>query len=168
MLLWGRPTALTALSGLLVAIAVPAAFPAPRPEPAAGRGRPRPVAAGWLALRLLGSLLPASVAVAVQLVRYGPVMTSVIVAVPLRTRSEAVAVLVADAVSLAPGCAVIHIDRENAVFYVHALVAASPAAADAVRAQADALQRRVILAVGQELVPPAPGWDRRPGPVRRP
>ncbi|MDT3445897.1 Na+/H+ antiporter subunit E [Pseudofrankia sp. BMG5.37] len=156
MLLWGRLSVLAALSGLLVAVAVPAAFPSPPPEAAPGRPPPRPAAPGWLAVRLLAGLLPASITVAAQVFRYGPAMPSVIVAVPLRTRSEVIAVLVADAVSLAPGSAVIQVDRENGVFYVHALVAPGPGAVETVRAHADALQRRVILALGHDLVPPRP------------
>ncbi|WP_007513786.1 MULTISPECIES: Na+/H+ antiporter subunit E [Pseudofrankia] len=174
MLLWGRLSVLAALSGLLVAVAVLATFPSPSPEDAdedqdgaaAGHRRPRPVAAGMLAARLLAGLLPASVTVAAQLVRYGPAMPSAIVAVPLRTRSEVVAAIVANAVSLAPGSAVIQVDRDNGIFYVHALVAPAPGAVETVRAHADALQRRVILALGHDLVPPGP--EPRPAPGPRP
>ncbi|ONH26557.1 Na+/H+ antiporter subunit E [Pseudofrankia asymbiotica] len=164
MLLWGRLSVLVALSGLLVAVAVPAAFPSPVPEAATGDRRIRPVAACWLAARLLAGLLPASITVAAQLVRYGPAMPSAIVAVPLRTRSEVAATVAAGAVSLAPGSAVIQVDRENGVFYVHALVAPGPDAVETVRARADAVARRVILALGHDLVPPGPhpAWSPRP------
>ncbi|MBL7518676.1 Na+/H+ antiporter subunit E, partial [Frankia sp. CNm7] len=172
MLLWARLSVLTAVGGLVVAIVVLAAFPSPPPEAAAGPGRPRPARACLVAARLLAELLPASVTIARQLFRHGRATPAAIVAVPLRTSSEVVAALIADAVSLGPGAAVIHVDRERGYFYVHALTPGGQADVDAVRARVDDLQRQVIRALGHEPVGRGPaGQDSAgqgpAGPERR-
>jgi multicomponent Na+:H+ antiporter subunit E len=158
MLLWGQLSALAAASGVLVAGAVLLFFPTPGPEPGGGApgGRARPVLLSAEAARLLAALVPASLVVAWQMIRCGPATRAAIIAVPLRTRSETVAVLVANAISLAPGIAVIHVDRDGGVFYVHALAGRGDVDVEKVRASVDALQRRVTRALGY----PGPGGRR--------
>jgi multicomponent Na+:H+ antiporter subunit E len=164
VLLWGRLSALTAVSGVLVATVVLTAFPSPGPEWAdddAARRRVRPALLAAVACRLLADLVPASLGVAFQMVRFGPATPSAVVAVPLRSPDEVVSALVANAISLAPGAAVIHVDREQGLFYVHALTTGGPAGVEKVRAHVDDLQCRVMLALGHDLPHDAPARRRR-------
>lgn len=158
MLLWGRPTPLAALSGLLVAAVVLAAFPL-RPVAPGARFRPLPALA--LLGHLVADLVPSAVAVAWQMIRYGPRTRSAIVAVPLGATSEVVSTLTANAVSLAPGAFVLEIDHEAGELYVYALAAGDEQAADRTRAAVLGLQRRVLAAFGATEDVPASGRRRR-------
>jgi multicomponent Na+:H+ antiporter subunit E len=154
VMLWGRLSVLTAVSGVVVAAAVLAAFPSPGPEwtdPAAGSRRVRPARVAALVCGLLAELVPASLGVAWQMIRFGPATPSAVLAVPLRSHDEVVSTLVANAISLAPGAAVIHVDRDQGLFYVHALTTGGPAALEELRAHVDDVQLRVMLALGHDL-----------------
>jgi len=111
-----------------------------------------------LVLRLVADLIPASVGVAGQMIRLGPATPSAIIAVPLRAGEEVAYTLVAGAISLAPGVAVIHVDRDQGVFYVHALTTGGEAGVEKVRRRVDDVQRRVLAALGAD---PAGGRPAR-------
>ncbi|WP_018500180.1 Na+/H+ antiporter subunit E [Parafrankia discariae] len=162
MLLWGRLTPLAALSGLLVAAVVLAAFPL-RPVDPGARFRPLPALA--LLGHLVADLVPSAVVVAWQMIRYGPRTRSAIVAVPLGATSEVVSTLTANAVSLAPGAFVLEIDHEAGELYVYVLAAGDEPAADRTRAAVLGLQRRVLAAFGAAEGGQPPG--RRRGRPRR-
>ncbi|MBL7495784.1 Na+/H+ antiporter subunit E [Frankia sp. CNm7] len=160
VLLWGRVNGLVALSGVAVAATVLAAFPL-RPLGAASRApRIRPPWALALGAYLIADLVPSSLKVATQMIRFGPATPSAIIAVPLRTRSEVVSTLVAHAVSLAPGSSVLEVDRDAGVFYVHMLTSGGPEAVESARARIDGLQRRVIRAFPDQ--PDRPAQPDRP------
>jgi len=171
VLMWGQLTRPTVVLGLLVAVAVLAAFPSPGPEPAdpgapsrlaatgAGRRRRwRPSKVVMLVLRLVADLIPASMGVAGQMIRLGPATPSAIISVPLRAGDEVAYTLVANAISLAPGVAVIHVDRDQGVFYVHALTTGGATGVEKVRGRVDDVQRRVLAALGAD---PAGGGPAR-------
>lgn len=156
MLLWGKLSLLAALGGVIVAAAVLAAFPF---RPLGAAPRVRPLRALGLIGYLIIDLVPSSIGVAIQMIKFGPATPSAIVAVPLRTRSEVVSTLVANAVSLAPGNSVLEVDHDAGMFYVHTL---NPP--EAARATADDLQRRVMAAFPDRTGEPAPaGGPAGPG-----
>lgn len=145
VLLWGSINATTLLGGVLVAALVTAAFPLP----VIGERLPvRPVRLLWLAGYLTGDLVVSGVEISWETLRHGPRATAGIVAVPLLTDSDWVATAVSNAVSLAPGTFVLHLDHQREVCYVYNLGMRGPADAERVRRQVLGMQRRVIAALG--------------------
>lgn len=118
--LWGELSIANLLGGLAVAGVIHLAFPHSGPRPA-GPVRPLP------ALRFLASfayqLVRATIAVAVEVLRLGTRIQEGIVAIQLRGVSDAVATVVANAISLTPGTLTleVEVDRDVAVLYVHCL-----------------------------------------------
>lgn len=142
--MWGVVSVKIVVGGVLVALLVTWAFPTPLLE----RLPFRP----WPVLRLtgfvLGDLVLSGFAVGWEILRYGPLARSGIVAVPMLTRSGRVATLIAGAVALSPGSFVLQLDQRRGVWYVYALGLAGPEDAWKVRRQVLVLQERVIAAFG--------------------
>ncbi|OAA28761.1 multisubunit sodium/proton antiporter, MrpE subunit [Frankia sp. EI5c] len=146
MMLWGRPTPLTAISGVVVAAAVLLLFPLRADADATGRFRPLPALA--LLGRLLVDLVPSALSVAKQMIVHGPRTRSAIIEVPLTVSSEVVATLTANAISLAPGAFVLEADHEAGTMYVYVLAAEDDRTRAAVRASVQDMQHRVLDVFG--------------------
>lgn len=145
--LWGEATPANLLGGAAVAAAVLRVFGRAGPRPA---GPVRPLAAlsfaGWFAVKLV----QATVQVAVEAARPRPRINEAVIALPLPQVSDAVATVVANAISLTPGTLTLEVesDRDAAVLYVHALQAPDP---DVTRRQLFDLARRARAAFGERM-----------------
>lgn len=81
----------------------------------------RPVHAARFAVYFLYKLVEASIVVARTVIAPRNRVRTGIIAVPLRGCSDAVATLVADAISLTPGTLTLEVRRDPLTLYVHAL-----------------------------------------------
>ncbi len=144
VMLWGTLDAGTVFFGVLVALIVITVFPVP---PISTNIVVRPLRVVQLVLYLAWDLLISTVRVAWQAIRYGPRAKAGIVAVRLRTDSDHLTAMVANAVSLAPGKFVMQIDRANRLCYVYVL-GISAADAESVRQDVLDLEVRVVRAIG--------------------
>jgi multicomponent Na+:H+ antiporter subunit E len=115
--LWSDVSAANVASGLAVACAIDLLFGSSR----AGTIVLRPIAAIRFGLHFVVKLVQASVVVAHTVVSPRHRVHSGIVAVPLRGCSDAVATLIADAISLTPGTLTLEVRRDPLTLYVHAL-----------------------------------------------
>lgn len=143
--LWGSVSPLVVVGGVLVAFALVAVFPMPTLPPA-----PRPSVVGCLRLLVyvVWDLVRSSLQVAWFAVRPGPVPPSAIIAVPLRSRSDAMIAAVAELLSLVPGTLVVDVDVPSGTLYLHALVTGDPErVGDDVREQARRMEDRVLAAL---------------------
>jgi multicomponent Na+:H+ antiporter subunit E len=115
--LWSDVSVANVLSGLLVAGAVVLAFDTGR----AGTVVVRPNHAARFALHFLYKVVEASVVVARTVITPKRRINTGIVAVPLHGCSDALATLIADAISLTPGTLTLEVRRDPLTLYVHAL-----------------------------------------------
>ena len=115
--LWSDVSFANVLSGLLVAGAMVLAFDTWRP----GRVVLRPIRAARFALHFLYNLVQASVVVARTVITPKRRINTGVVAVPLHGCSDALATLIADAISLTPGTLTFEVRRDPLTLYVHAL-----------------------------------------------
>lgn len=117
VLLWSDLTVGNVLGGVLVAGAVVATFRTRAP------GRPvlRPLRAARLGMWFAVALIRSTAVVARTVVQPRGRVHGGIVAVPLRTTSDALATVVASLVSLTPGTLSLELRRRPMVLYVHAL-----------------------------------------------
>jgi len=115
--LWSDLSIANALSGLLVAAAIVLLFDTWQ----VGTVVIRPVHATRFLLHFLFKLVQASFVVARTVVTPQQRIHTGIVAVPLGGCSDALATLVADAISLTPGTLTLEVRREPLTLYVHAL-----------------------------------------------
>jgi multicomponent Na+:H+ antiporter subunit E len=145
VLLWGTFTPLTVVGGLVVAVLVTLLFPMP-PTPDRLPVRPLRVAGlvGYLAYDLVVSTLE----VTWQTLRHGGRARGAIVEIPLHSRSDRVVTVMAAAVSLSPGTAVLQIDLERGCWFVYALGPRDAAGVERIRRRVLDLQRRVLAAFG--------------------
>src|SRR5690606_30365476 len=120
VLLWGTFDIGTFFFGLVVAVLVVVAFPTP-------------------VIRTNVVLRPVR--------RYGPNAEASIAAVRLRTDSDHSAAILANAISLAPGQFVMHLDRPSRLFYVYAL-GTTEGGVEQVRQDVLKLEKKVVRAVG--------------------
>lgn len=145
--LWGEVSPGNLVNGLLVAVAVLALFPLP--------GQQLGVRFHTLGLlRFVGvvllDLVQSSLRVARLVLRPGPPPRNAVIAVPLRTDSDALLVLVANAVSLSPGLNIVEIDRAASTLYVHALGAETPGDTAGFREHIQRLEELAVDALGSE------------------
>lgn len=128
--LWGDFRAGTLLAGAMVAIGVQLAFPALAPRPT---GRVNPIAAAKLGVVFAWMLITANLAVTRRVFSPRLALTPRVVRVLLPTSSDAVATVVANAVTLTPGTLTLDVARtpEGVLLAVHNLDAEDP---DTVRA----------------------------------
>ena len=145
MLLWGTWSWANLLSGLVVGVLVTAVAPLP---PVVGGLRVRPLPL----LRFLGHFLTDLVTSAAQVawaaLRPGGPRTGALVRVALRTDSDLLLTMTAEAVSLVPGTLVIDLDRAERTLSLHLLHARD--LDDVARQKADVLvlEDRLVRALG--------------------
>jgi multicomponent Na+:H+ antiporter subunit E len=146
VLLWGTFSPATLVGGVLVAVAVTALFPMP---PTSQRLPVRPLRVLGLVGYLAYDLVRSTVDVTWQVLRYGAGARGAIVDVPLYTASDNVVTLMANALSLSPGSAVLQIDARHGRWYVYVLGPRDAAGVDRARRRVLAMQRRVLSAFGR-------------------
>lgn len=115
--LWSHVSAANILSGLLVATVIVLVFDTWH----AGHLVVHPIRAVRFALYFLYKLMEASVVVARTVIAPRHGVHTGIVAIPLRSCSDAVVTLIADAISLTPGTLTLEVRRDPLTLYVHAL-----------------------------------------------
>jgi multicomponent Na+:H+ antiporter subunit E len=147
VLLWGTFTPLTIAGGVLVALLVTAVSGL---APPAERLPLRPLRLLGLVGYLLYDLVVSGAEVSWQVLRYGPRSCGAIMEVPLVSGSERVVVLLASALSLAPGAMAMEIDRESGVWYVYSLGPRDEADVRKAWLRAMDMQRRVLAAFGSD------------------
>jgi multicomponent Na+:H+ antiporter subunit E len=145
VLLWGTFSAASIVGGVLVGVAVTAAFCTPRP---ADRLPVRPLRLLGLGLYLLYDLVVTGIEVTWLTVRDGRRVRGVVLAVPLLARSERVIAVVANAFSLSPGTIGLQLDLGRDLWFVYVLGPRDRAGAERARRGALAMQRRVLAALG--------------------
>jgi multicomponent Na+:H+ antiporter subunit E len=158
--LWGSVTFANVIGGLVVAVVVLTAAPLARP--ARGELEIHPWHVLKFTLYFLWALLSASVVVAITIIRPRSEVTAGIIAVPLRTHSDALTTLIANAISLTPGTLTIESHSDPTTLYVHVLHVAK---LDKVRRDIAQLAKLAIAAFGSREdagagphhVAPAPG-----------
>ncbi|MCW2636361.1 MAG: mnhE [Blastococcus sp.] len=155
-LLWGTWSWANLLSGIALALVVTVVLPLP---PVVGAARVHP--GGFLAFLgvFVVDLVTSGAQVAWQTLRPG-VPRSAIIRVQLRTDSDLLLTVVAEALSLVPGSLVIDMDRERLLLAVHVLHVHDLADVERQRASVLALEARVVRAFGSadEIA----ALDRRP------
>ena len=145
VLLWGTFTPLSIVGGLVVAVAVLAAFRFPPPGPYLPV---RPVRLLGLACYLAYDMVVSGAGVSWQVLRYGRGARGAVFAMPLLTESDRVATVVANALSLSPGAMVLQIDHERGLWFVYSLGPRDRADVERSRRRAMDMQRRVVAALG--------------------
>ena len=115
--LWSDISVANVLSGLLVAALIAALFDTWH----RGQVIIRPVAAVKFTVYFAYLLAASSLAVARTVLTPRGRIRTAIVAVPLQGCSDAVATLIADAITLTPGTLTLEVRREPLTLYVHAL-----------------------------------------------
>ncbi len=143
--LWSDVSAANVLSGLLVAAVIVVAFDTWR----AGTVVVRPVHAARFALHFLYNLVEAGLVVARTVIAPRDRINTGIVAVPLHGCSDALATLVADAISLTPGTLTFEVRRDPLTLYVHALDVRD---VEQVRAEVRRLELLAVKAFGSPAV----------------
>ena len=159
VLLWGTFSALSIVGGVLVAVAVLAAFRFPPPAPVLPIRPLRLLALiGYLAYDTVVS----GAGVSWQTLRYGRDARGAVFAVPLLSDSDRVVTVIANALSLSPGAMALQIDHEHDLWFVYALGPRDRAGVERARRAALEMQRRVIAALGtpEELAAAEAGLAR--------
>jgi multicomponent Na+:H+ antiporter subunit E len=118
ILLWGTWSWANVISGVAMALVVTVLLPLPH---VVGGTRVRPLAALHFLGRFVVDLVVSGAQVAWLTVRPGGAGRSAIVRVQLRTDSDLMLTMVAEAVSLVPGSLVLDLDREERLITVHLL-----------------------------------------------
>lgn len=145
MLLWGTVSAISLISGILVALAVTRLFYLP-PVELSGRFNPF-----WFVVflaRFFVALVAASVDVAFQAIRPRGLRRNAVIAVDLVTVSDFITTLTAITVSLIPGSLVVEVDRDRSILYLHAINVEDDAAVEKVRATVLGVERSLVRALG--------------------
>ncbi|GIE95350.1 Na+/H+ antiporter subunit E [Paractinoplanes rishiriensis] len=145
VLLWGRPTWINVVGGLLVATVILMVFPLP---PVTFGGRLSLPGLLRLVSRFLADLVVASVQIAVLAFRFGHVPRSAVIAVPLRVPTDLNLTLTAEALSLVPGSLIVEADRARGVLYVHVLGVRDRAEVERFRQGVLELEARIVDALG--------------------
>jgi multicomponent Na+:H+ antiporter subunit E len=149
--LWSDLSVANVASGIITAGVVIALFDSWRP----GAVVVRPVAVARFALHFAYKLVQASLVVARTVVAPQHRIHAGIVAVELSGCSDAVATLVADAVSLTPGTLTLEVVRDPLTLYVHALDVRD---VEHVKAEVRKMEELAVRAFGPGR--PAPGRAR--------
>jgi multicomponent Na+:H+ antiporter subunit E len=159
VLLWGTFTALSIVGGVVVAVAVLAAFRFPPPAPALPI---RPLRLLALAGYLVYDVVVSGAGVSWQTLRYGRDARGAVFAVPLLSDSDRVVTVIANALSLSPGAMALQIDHEHDLWFVYALGPRDRAGVERARRRTMDMQRRVIAALGtpEELAAAEAGLAR--------
>ena len=144
MLLWGTFSWANLISGTLLALVVTTLLPLPVVSSA---GRFRPVAFLRFAGRFALDLVVSSAEVAWLAVRPGQ-HRSAIITVQLRTDSDLLLTMVAEALSLVPGSLVLDLDRERQVLALHLVAVTDAEHVERQRANVLGMEDRVVRAFG--------------------
>lgn len=118
VMLWRDLSAANVLGGLALASAVTLAFPMPRLRLGT---RPRPLALAWLVIHFLYDVVKASFQVAWLTLQLRRQPRRAVIAVELRSRSDLVMTLVAEAITLVPGSLAVEVRRHTSTLYAHVL-----------------------------------------------
>ena len=144
-LLWGTWSWANLISGTVLALAVTVVLPLP---PVVGGTRVHPAAL----LRFLGhfvvDLVLSAAQVAWQTLRPGGIRYSAILLVQMRTDSDLLLTIIAEALTLVPGSLVIDMDRESRTLAMHILHVRDEADVERRRAAVLAEEDRVVRAFG--------------------
>jgi multicomponent Na+:H+ antiporter subunit E len=144
-LLWGTWSWANLISGTVVALAVTVLLPLP---PVVGGTRVRPVPLLVFLGAFLLDLVLSAAQVAWQTVRPRGILHSAIISVQLRTDSDLLTTIVAEATALVPGSLVIDMDREKQTLAVHLLHVRDSDDVERQRASVLATEERVVRAFG--------------------
>ena len=140
VLLWGRPTGLILVGGVLVAVGVTAVTR----MPPVGRLVPyRPLRLPGLLGYLLRELLASSLMVSWQALRRGPAVPTGVVEVRVDAGSELLLVSTTLLCLTIPGTLVLEVDRARGLLYLHALPLHGPGEADRRRRAVTEVERRL-------------------------
>ncbi len=147
MVLWGQFTALSLVTGIVVAIVVTRVFYLPAVE-LSGRINP------WHLLVFLAhfflDVAVASFQVAFQALSPKPIPRSSVIGIQLRTRSDLVMTLDAIAMSLVPGSLVVEADRERSILYLHTFATETQDDVEAMRRKVLVVEARIVRAIGSK------------------
>lgn len=143
VLLWGVPTPLTVVGGLLVSTVVLLLFPLPRVQV---RLVVRPLATTVLLGRFLSDLVVASLEVSWLAVRHGPTTRGAVMDIELAGDEELLQTITAEMVALVPGTVVIDLDPHERLLTLHALNVATLREAQTVRRRVLGQEARVLRA----------------------
>jgi multicomponent Na+:H+ antiporter subunit E len=149
VLLWGTWTVANLVTGLVVAVFVTVLLPLP-PVVRDIRLHPRGIAR--FVVRFVRDLVVSSLQVAWLAVRPAPPPPNAVIGVRLRSRSDVVIVVTAEAQTLVPGSIVIEIDPESSTLYCHVLNVRTAADVQAFRDSVVALEQRVLRAIASASV----------------
>ncbi|HLZ38455.1 MAG TPA: Na+/H+ antiporter subunit E [Mycobacteriales bacterium] len=116
VLLWGTWTVANVVTGVLVAVFVSVLLPLPL---AVRDLRLHPRGVVRFVARFVRDLVVSSLEVAWLAVRPAPLPPNAVIGVRLRSRSDLVLVVTAEAQTLVPGSVVIEIDQRTSVLYCH-------------------------------------------------
>ncbi|MCW4384954.1 Na+/H+ antiporter subunit E [Salinibacterium sp. SYSU T00001] len=147
MLLWGSLSALTIVTGILIAVIVTRLFYLP-PVELSGRFNP------WWALvfvvTFIWDVVKGSFHVAWIAVNPRRTPDSSVVAVQLQSRSDLVMLLVSLNISLVPGSLVIEADRYRAVLYIHSLDVHDADSITRAKQIVHRAERRILRVIGSK------------------
>lgn len=143
VLLWGAPTPLTVVGGLLVAVIVLMLFPLPRVQV---RFVVRPLATVVLLARFLYDLVVASLEVSWLAIARGPTTRGAVMDIELVGDEELLQTITAEMVALVPGTVVIDLEPHQRLLTLHALDVTNLREAQLVRRRVLAQEARVLRA----------------------
>lgn len=143
VLLWGAPTPLTLVGGVLVAVVVLLLFPLPRVRV---RFVVRPAATVLLFARFLWDLVKASLEVSWLAVARGPTTRGAVMDIELAGDEELLQTITAEMVALVPGTVVIDLEPHKRLLTLHALDVTTLRQAQTVRRRVLAQEARVLRA----------------------
>ena len=155
LLAWGEFSLANALSGVVVAAGLLAAFPvarAARPDL-----HPQVGAIARLAWYVVSQLVQSNLVMTREILRRQPDLSPGVLAHRLAYPSDVVITIMTSIISLSPGTMTADIDPDGATLYVHFLLLRD---IDGARAGLAELERRVAAAVGA----PRPSAPREPAP----
>ena len=146
ILLWGSVSWANLLSGILVAVLVTNVLPLPA---VIGGMRVHPVALLVFLGYFVKDLVVSSAQVAWQAIRPSGMQQGAIIAVQLRTDSDLLLTLIAEALTLVPGSIVLDLDRPRRTLGVHLLHVDDAADVEHQRAGVLTMEDRVVRAFGR-------------------
>ncbi|MGY5886024.1 Na+/H+ antiporter subunit E [Modestobacter lacusdianchii] len=169
ILLWGTWSWANLLSGVLVAVLVTNVLPLPA---VVGGARVHPVALVVFAGYFLKDLVVSSAQVAWQAIRPSGIEQGAIIAVQLRTDSDLLLTLIAEALTLVPGSIVLDLDRPRRTLGIHLLHVDDADDVEHQRAGVLTMEDRVVRAFGTaediaRLDQDGPAGEPAPGPDGR-
>ncbi len=144
-LLWGTWSWANLISGTALALVVTWLLPLP---PVVGGTRVRPAGLAVFLGHFVVDLVLSAALVAWQTIRPRGIARSAIIRVQLRTDSDLLLTIVAEAVTLVPGSLGIDMDREHRALAIHVLHVRDQADVERRRASVLAEEERVVRAFG--------------------